>query len=127
MKNLISRSLLLATAFLLVTSAFAAEKTSITTYAPMTVSGKQLQAGHYTIQWEGNGPMVQVSILRDKSVVAVTPARLVDVKLGSDNSGYSLTTNSDGSQTLSEIHLHDKKHALEFSGEAAAPETASTK
>lgn len=112
---------------MLATSLFAADKTSITTYAPITVSGKQLQAGHYTVQWEGSGSVVQMSILRDKSVVAVTPARWVELKLGADSSGYSLTNNADGSQSLSEVRLHDKKYALVIGGEAAARETASTK
>jgi hypothetical protein len=127
MKTFISKSLLLGTALMLATSLFAADKTSITTYAPITVSGKQLQAGHYTVQWEGSGSVVQMSILRDKSVVAVTPARWVELKLGADSSGYSLTNNADGSQSLSEVRLHDKKYALVIGGEAAARETASTK
>jgi hypothetical protein len=33
--------------------------------------GKQLKAGNYSVQWDGNGPNVQLNILRGKSVVAV--------------------------------------------------------
>jgi hypothetical protein len=127
MKIVISKSLLLATALLMVTNAFAAEKASFTIYDPITVSGKQLQVGHYTVQWEGNGPNVQVNILRDKSVVAVTPGHLVPVKPGSDSTGYSLTNNADGSRSISQIQLRDKKYALEFGEAPAIPETASTK
>jgi hypothetical protein len=125
--SIISKTLLLGTALLLAASAFAAEKSSLTIYVPVTVGGKQLKAGNYTVQWEGNGPNVLVNILRDKSVVAATPARLVDVKPGSDNSSYSLITNPDGSRSLSQIQLRDKKHALEIGGETTVPETASTK
>ena len=75
----ISKGLLLGLALLLATSAFAANKASLQLNDALTVSGKQLPAGDYMLQWEGTGPGVELTILHGKNVVATVPARLVDL------------------------------------------------
>ena len=76
----ISKSLLLGLALLLATSAFAAaNKGSMQLLDPVTVSGKQLPAGDYSVKWDGTGPNVEVNILKGNKVVATTPARLIDL------------------------------------------------
>jgi hypothetical protein len=127
MKTLnISKGLLLGIALLLATSAFAAEKGTLTISDPVvTLGGTQLKAGTYTVQWDGNGPKVQLNILRGKSVVAASPARVVNTGRAPSTSSYSMTSDASGAQALSEIRLHGKKYVLEIGGEAA-PETAST-
>ena len=77
------------------------------------------------MQLDGNGPNVQLNILRGKSVVAASPARVADAGRSLSTSGYSMTSDASGAQALSEIRLHGKKYVLEVGGEAA-PETAST-
>ncbi len=114
------KGLLCATILLLAASAFA-EKASLQLYDSVTVGGKQLQAGDYTVQWDGSGPNVQVNILRGKAkVVATVPARVVDVKEELSTNSYSLTTNPDGSKSLSQIQFHGKKFALAIGGDAGA-------
>ena len=49
-----SKSLFLGLALLLATSAFAANKGSLTVQEPMTVNGTQLKPGDYKVQWDGN-------------------------------------------------------------------------
>jgi hypothetical protein len=112
----ISKGLLFGLALLLATSAFAADKASLTIYDAVTVGGKQLKPGNYTVQWEGNGPNVQVNILQNNSVKAAAPARLVDVKPTADATSYSHIANPDGSQSLSQIQFHGKKFVLEIGG-----------
>ena len=75
----ISKGLLLGLALLLATSVFAANKGSLQVSDPVTVNGKQLGAGDYTVKWEGAGPNVELNILRGKNVVATVPARMVDL------------------------------------------------
>jgi hypothetical protein len=115
----ISKGLLLGLALLLATSAFAANKGSLMVSDPVTVSGKSLAAGEYTVKWEGNGPNVELSFLHGNKVIATTPARLIDL----DRSAYSNTSvvkrNDDGSRTLSEIRFAGKKYALALGAEAA--------
>jgi hypothetical protein len=62
----ISKSLLVGLALLLATSAFAAaaNKGSMQLLDPVTVSGKQLPAGDYSVQWDGSGPNVEVNIMK---------------------------------------------------------------
>ena len=61
----VSKSLLLGLALLLATSAFAARnKGSMQLLDPVNVSGKQLPAGEYSVQWDGSGPNVEVNIIR---------------------------------------------------------------
>jgi hypothetical protein len=115
----ISKGLLLGLALLLVTSAFAANKGSLKVSDPVTVSGKSLAAGEYTVKWEGNGPNVELSFLHGNKVIATTSARMIDL----DRSAYSDTSvvrrNDDGSRTLSEIRFAGKKYALALGNEAA--------
>ena len=75
----ISKGLLLGLALLLATSVFAANKGSLQVSDPVTVNGKQIGAGDYTVKWDGNGPNVELNILRGKNVVATVPARMVDL------------------------------------------------
>jgi hypothetical protein len=121
----ILKGVLLGIALLLATSAFATEKGTLTITDPVTLGGTQLKAGTYTVQWDGNGPNVQLSVLRGKSVVAAAPAHMVDMGRAVEASGYGFTNEANGTSSLSEIRLHGKKYVLEIGGQAG-PETAST-
>jgi len=72
----------LGMALLLMTvSAFAgsANKGSLQLLDPVTLNGKPLPAGEYSLQWDGSGNNVQLSVLKGKNVVATTPAQLVNL------------------------------------------------
>jgi hypothetical protein len=114
--------LLLGLALLLATSAFAANKGSLQVSDPVTVSGKQLAAGDYTVKWEGNGPSVELNILQGNRVVATAPARLIDLNRSSDNNAAVTKLNGDGSKALSEIRFSGKKYALAIGEESAKAE-----
>ena len=63
----IYKGLLLGLALLLATSVFAAtNKGSMQVTDPLTVNGKQLPAGDYTVKWDGAGPNVELNILSGK-------------------------------------------------------------
>jgi hypothetical protein len=118
----ILKGLLIGLAVLLATSAFAASKGSLQVSDPVTVNGTTLPAGDYTVKWEGNGPNVEVNILRGKNVVATVPARMVDMDSVPDRN--SVVTVSDGSQkTLSEIRFSGKKYALAVGTQSAKVES----
>ena len=113
-------ALVLGMGLLLATGAVAAEKSSLTLHDPVSVAGKQLKPGDYTLQWEGGGPNVELNILKGNSVVATTPARLVELSKPSAGTGMTTRTHEDGSRSLSEIHLRGKRFSLEIGG----PQTA---
>ena len=91
------KGLVLGSALLLATSAFAASKGALQLTAPATVAGKQLAAGDYTVKWDGNGPNVQLEILKGKNVVATVPAQVVT--LDHESNYDSAVVNTDGRTT----------------------------
>jgi len=117
----ISKGLLLGVALLLATSAFAASnKGSMRLLDSVTVSGKQLQPGEYSVKWDGTGPDVELNILRGSKVVATTPARLIDLSQKPNSDAAVIKSNDDGSRSLYEIHFGGKKYALAIGQETAS-------
>jgi len=114
----ISKGLLLSLLLLLASGAFAANKASMRVDNPLSVAGQQLNSGDYTVTWDGNGPDIQLSILKGKHVVATVPARIVSRDRAPERD--STVVRMDGSnRTLSEIRFSGKKYALAI-GDAGA-------
>lgn len=101
-------------------SAFAKDKneTRVTFSDAVQVGSTQLKPGDYKLQWDGNGPDVQVKVIKGKDVVATVPATLVEnkVSLGSN----AVTTGSNNSaKTLDEVDFDGGKQSLKFNGNSA--------
>src|SRR5579864_6930058 len=107
----ISKSLIMALALLLASSAFAAEKASLTLTHPATVNGTTLNAGEYKLQWDGTGPNVEVSIVKGKNVVAKVPAKIVELRTPALSDTAVVRMNDDGSRTLAGAQFENKKFA----------------
>jgi len=113
--------LLVGLALLLATSAFAASnKGSMQLLDTVTVSGKPLPAGDYSVKWDGTGPNVELNILQGSKVVATTPARLIDLSQKPNSDAAIVQRNDDGSKSLTEIHFGGKKYALAIGNETAS-------
>jgi hypothetical protein len=96
-------------------SAFAKDKneTKVTFSDSVQVGSTQLKPGDYKLQWQGNGPDVQVQIVKGKDVVATVPAKLIENKasLGSN----SVTTGSNSStKTLDQVDFDNGRQSLKF-------------
>jgi len=121
----VSKGLLLGVLLLLATSVFASSnKGSLQTMSDLTVNGKALPAGDYSLQWEGTGSNVQVNILKGKKVVATTPAKLVDLNQAANNDSAVVKANGDGTKSLSEVRFSGKKYALQIGDESANAEAS---
>jgi hypothetical protein len=119
----ITKSLTLGVAVLLASSAFAGtNKTTLQVQEATTISGTKLAPGEYKVQWEGNGPNVEMSILKGKNVVAKVPARVVELPSAAPSDAAVVHRNDDGSRSLSEIRMSGKKYALAVGEEAAKAE-----
>jgi hypothetical protein len=118
-RSMISNSLLLGLALLLATSAFAANKGSLQVAEQVSVNGKTLPAGEYSVKWEGTGPNVELNILQGKKVMATVPARMIDLQQSSSQDAAVVRKNDDGSRSLSEIRFGGKKYALALGAEQA--------
>jgi hypothetical protein len=116
------KSVFLGLALLLATSAFAANKGSLTVQEPITVNGTKLPAGDYKVQWEGSGPSVELSITQGKKVIAKVPAQIVNLDQPSQSDATVVKNNGDGSRSLSEVRLSGKKFAIAVGEEAAKAE-----
>jgi hypothetical protein len=114
-----SKSLLLGLALLLATSAFAANKGSLSVQEPVTVNGTKLAPGDYKLAWDGTGPSVELSITQGKKVVAKVPARMVTLENPSQSDAAVVKNNGDGTKSLSEVRLSGKKFAFAVGEEAA--------
>jgi hypothetical protein len=123
----ISKSLIMGLALLLASSAFAAEKASLTLTHPATVNGTTLNAGDYKLQWDGTGPNVEVSIVKGKNVVAKVPAKIVDLGSTTLNNAAVTRTNADGSSTLAGVRFQGKKYGLELGESSDGMQPGSSK
>lgn len=121
----ISKGLLLGLAVLLATSAFAANKGSLSVVDPVTIAGKQLAAGQYKVTWDGSGSSVQLNIMQGKNVVATVPARVVELNNAASSDSAVVSSSGDGSKSLSEIRFSGKKYAMAIGEESASAATSS--
>jgi hypothetical protein len=99
---------------LMATSLFAANKGSLEVSDSVLVNGTRLAAGDYSLSWEGNGPNVQLNILKGHKVIASTPARVVDKENPQGRDSALLKMNPDGTKSLAEVRFGGKKYALEI-------------
>lgn len=118
----VSKKLLGVTlASLLLTAAvFAApaSKGTLKLFEPVTVQGKQLAPGRYTVEWNGEGPNVQLNIADGKTAVTAIPARVVPVAKNRA-SGYSAAKQQDGRSELTNVFFEGKAYELQI-GESAS-------
>lgn len=94
----------------------------------VSVEGKQLAPGTYSVEWEGNGPDVKLNIVQGRQTVATVPARVVAGAAVHQQNGYGSEKQTDGSILLTSIFFEGKKYNLEVASKDAAKtaETATT-
>lgn len=83
------------------------------------VNGTKIAAGDYKVQWEGNGPNVELSITQGKKIIAKVPAHMVELDAPSSTDATVVRNNGDGMRSLSEVRLNGKKFAFSIGEEAA--------
>jgi len=123
----VSKSLVLGLAVLLASSAFAATKANLQITHPVTINGTTLKAGDYKVQWEGNGPNVELSILQGKNVVAKTSAHIVEMETPAARDATVTRTADSGTSSLAGIRFQGKKLSLELGEASDAMQPGSSK
>ncbi len=122
----IAKSAVLGMALLMAVSAFAANKGTLQITAPVTLNGKPLAAGEYSLQWDGSGNTVQLNVMQGKKVVATTPAQLITLAQSQNNDAAIVKANADGSRVLSEIRFSGKKYALAIAPDSPQSDSSSS-
>ena len=111
--------LVLAFALLLATGAWASNRGSVLISQDVQVGGTHLTPGEYKVEWEGNGPTVELKLMQGSKVVATTPAHMVDLKKAPVGNEAIVNKGADGSKSLSEIRLSGRKYAFQLGSESA--------
>ena len=106
-------------------NAFAKDKneTRVTLSDSVQVGTTGLKPGDYTLQWEGNGPDVQVKVLKGRNLVATVPAKLTQGR--SERSADAITIRTVSNvKTLDQVDFAGGKRSLLF-GEATGTQSPS--
>jgi hypothetical protein len=116
MKRIRYTALLSVLALLSTVSAFARDKNQHSVEIPdsVQVGSTQLQPGSYKVEWQGTGPEVQVSFVRDGKTIATAPGtfKANDSHVVQDD--IVTDTTSANTKTLKEIDFSHNKESLVF-------------
>jgi hypothetical protein len=128
MKNMSRLSVaILGAALLCVSGAFAGStnKGTLNLTEKVTVDGKTLDAGNYKVEWNGDGPNVQVSLLRGKQTVATFPAQVSEGATQNPSSAYGAVQSPDGSRSLTAIYIGGKRTVLQIGQNSSSAQQSS--
>ena len=119
---------LLALGLLGSSAAFAREanKTTLNLYEKVTVNGKALNPGKYTVDWEGSGPAVQVNILQGNHTVATIPAHVTESAITNSSNAYGSSAQADGTRALTTIYVGGSRTTIELDQSQQASSTSTS-
>jgi len=119
--------MLFGSALLFASAALAGDsnKGSLQLFEKVSVEGKELNPGHYTVTWEGSGPDVQVTVLQGKQTVATFPAHLAEQTTKNNEDAYGSAPGTDGARNLTAIYPNGKRFSIEV-GQNAASQPSTT-
>ncbi len=79
----------------------------------VVIQGKTVNSGKYTVEWDGSGPAVQVTLLSGKQTVATFPAHVTEQASPNTQDSYSTASEPNGSRSLTAIYPGGKRVALQ--------------
>lgn len=114
-------------ALLCVSGAFAGStnKGSLNLTEKVNVDGKTLDAGNYKVEWNGDGPNVQVTVLRGKQTVATFPAQVTEGTTQNPDNAYGAVQGPNGSRSLTTIYIGGKHTVLQVAQNASSTQQSS--
>jgi len=114
MKSARNWCLVLTAMLLLTMGAFADQKhkAGFTLAEPAQVGSAQLQPGDYKAEWTGDGPNVQVQIMKGSKTLATVPAQLIQQKETVANTDVVLKPGDNGAKTIDQIDFANKSLKL---------------
>ena len=117
---------LFAAALFTSAAAFAGDNNKITLnlYEKVSVEGKTLNPGQYTVSWEGSGPTVQVTIAQGKQTIANFSAHVAEQAVRNPGNAYGSSVEADGSHALTAIYVGGKRTSLELEQKEARQQTS---
>jgi hypothetical protein len=118
---------LATTALFVVGVAVSAEANKMTIHIDqkVAVDGKILETGRYTAEWNGEGPNVQVTLMKGKNTVATFAAQIKQEPSANPDDAIGTTDGPDGTKQLSSIYPNGKRISLQLNNGGAAPSNSS--
>jgi hypothetical protein len=111
------RLMMLASGVALGTPAFAggaAHSGYVTFAGPVQINGKQVPAGEYKVSWDGDGPSVNLHILRGSKEVATAPATVKQLNAKASDNAAETRTAGAGGRELTAIRFSGKTYELDL-------------
>src|SRR5579859_7915482 len=105
---------LIGSAFLLATDAFAAKKGTLHVSSTEIVAGEKLAPGDYTVRWDGSGPSAQFRVMQGAKVVVAATARIVALDNASSNDSVVVETYDKVVRRVSVMYFSGQKVTLQI-------------
>ena len=102
-----------------------ANKMTIHIDQKVTVDGKLLETGKYTAEWNGQGPNVQVTLMKGKNTVATFAAQIKQEPSANPDDAIGTTDGPDGTKQLSSIYPSGKHISIQLNAGSAGPSNSS--
>ena len=113
---------LVMTAMLLLTlGSFADQKhrAGFTLAEAAQVGTTQLPAGDYKAEWTGDGPNVQVAIIKGSKTLVTVPAQVIPQKAEIANTDVVLKAGDNGTRTIDQIDFAKQKQSLKLGSDSS--------
>lgn len=94
------------------------DKHSVTLPESLQIGSTELKAGSYKVKWQGPGPAVQVTFLKNGNTVVTVPATLQTNDKQVTQDDVVIDTTSAHTKALKEIDFAHQKEALVFAQQA---------
>jgi hypothetical protein len=111
--------MLMGLGLLAISGAVAEQKAehNITITDPVQIGSRQLEPGHYKVEWQGEGPTVQVQFLHNGKPVASSNAQLVNQNQKSPYDDVVTIKAGTNASSLKEIDFHNEAESLVFANQ----------
>lgn len=96
------------------------QKQKVSVVDKVEIAGKTLNPGNYQVEWQGNGPAVNVKFMQDGKTLVTAPAQLARLTNPAPYSAVVETTQKNGAKIIQEIEWNHKREALKFGSQPQA-------
>jgi hypothetical protein len=95
-----------------------AQKKNVAVADQVVLAGRTLKPGQYKVEWQGNGPMVNVSFLQSGKTVLTDPAKVTQLSAKAPYDAVVENTRQNGTKTINEIEWNNQREALVFGSQS---------